>query len=172
MYAYLAGAAICACACAGDIRDYKIPNGLILLGYAVGSFYTYLSQGSRFFPAFAWNALWPLLLLYFLFYIGALGASDVKLYSCLTSIVFNSKAALAMIALSFFIGGVFALVKMLSAGDLLFRLSHLFAHVRLCILKKKPLPYVPVGRCRELHFAISISISYIIIIFYLSLFRR
>ncbi|MEE3481913.1 MAG: prepilin peptidase [Lachnospiraceae bacterium] len=172
MYAYLAGAAICACACAGDIRDYKIPNGLILLGYAVGSFYTYLSQGSSFFPAFAWNALWPLLLLYFLFYIGCLGSGDVKLVSVLIPLLMNGRAGLYMIALSFFIGGIFAFVKMLFAGDLLFRLSHLFAHVRLCILQKKPIPYVPAGRCRELHFAISISISYIIIIFHLSLFRR
>ena len=172
MYAYLAGAAICACACAGDIRDYRIPNGLILLGYAVGSFYTYLSQGSRFFPAFAWNALWPLLLLYFLFYIGCLGSGDVKLVSALIPLLMNNKAGLYTIALAFFIGGAAALVKSLVAGDLLFRLSRLFAHVRLCILQKKPLPYVPVGRCRELHFAISISISYITVIIFLSLFRR
>lgn len=164
MYSYLVGAAICAGACAGDLRDYKIPNGLILLGYAAGSFYTYLRVGSRFFPAFALNALWPLILLYFLFFTGAVGSGDIKLISVLSSFL-RPPATLRLIILSFAIGAVFALAKMTAAGDLTFRLTHLRQHVFACAVQRKLVPYVSVGRCRELHFAVSISISYLIIIF-------
>ncbi len=168
MYTYLVGAAICAGACAGDIREYRIPNGLILLGYAAGSFFSYLREGSRFFPAFAWNALWPLILLYFLFYIGAMGSGDVKLIS-VSSTFLGPPLTLRLILLSIAIGGAFALIKMVKGRDLFFRLSHLSQHVRLCLAEKRLIPYVSCGTCSELHFAVPITISYLFIILFSTL---
>lgn len=168
LYTYLVGAAICAGACAGDIREYRIPNGLILIGYAAGSFFTYLREGSSFFPAFAKNALWPILFLYFLFFIGALGSGDVKLFS-VASTFLGPVLTLRLIVLSFLLGGLLALIKMLAAGDLFFRLAHLRQHVSLCFFRKQIIPYVSCGTCRDLHFAVPITISYVLIILFSTL---
>lgn len=161
MYSTLAAATLLLAAAAGDLRDYRIPNGLIFIGYAAGSFYSYLRLGRTFFPTFVFDAVWPVVLLYVLFYIGALGAGDVKLFS-VVSVFVGFSAMKTLLPLAFFIGGAAAAVKMLYSGDLIYRMSHLFSHVSRCIVTKKPVPYVPVGKCRELHFSLSILTAFLI----------
>ena len=66
-----------------DARDYKIPNELILLGYAAGLFLNIQNFQWTGIFIFIIKAIVPILTLYLLFRSKGLGAGDIKLFSVL-----------------------------------------------------------------------------------------
>ena len=70
-----------------DAMNYKIPNELIILGYAAGlclNIQNFQSIGVVFFII---KAVLPVLLLYLLYRAKGLGAGDIKLFSVMSTLV-------------------------------------------------------------------------------------
>ncbi len=92
-----------------DARDYKIPNQLICAGYIAGLFvnlWLYQLPGSIIFIV---NALVPLLITYLLFWIGGLGAGDVKIFSVLSTLV-GVKVTIRVMIISIFVAAAVILL--------------------------------------------------------------
>ncbi len=94
-----------------DIAFGKIPNWLVLAVYITGSTYTFLHEGVQAVPGMLVGILLPIVLLFGLFYIRALGAGDVKLFSALGS-VFGFQI-LDVILYAFIFGAVQSIYRIL-----------------------------------------------------------
>ncbi|MBR5637379.1 MAG: prepilin peptidase, partial [Pseudobutyrivibrio sp.] len=70
-----------------DARDYKIPNELIILGYAAGLCLNIQSFQLIGIYLFIIKALGPVLILYLLYQIKGLGAGDIKMFSVMSTLV-------------------------------------------------------------------------------------
>ena len=96
-----------------DLKSKKIPNTLIVMGYATGLMYVICEKGPSGIPDAVISAAWPILLLFFLFRIRAMGAGDIKLFS-VSSLFLDHHQMFTIIYLSLLIGaavGVFRLAK-------------------------------------------------------------
>lgn len=68
-----------AIACWFDYKAHRIPNGLILCCLSAGMGYRWISDGGRGVLEYLASALLTTMLFYFCFWIGAMGAGDVKM---------------------------------------------------------------------------------------------
>ena len=107
-----------------DAQSYRIPNQLIILGYAAGicvNLQTYGMIGIAFFMA---KALWPIILLSLLYMCGKqIGAGDIKLFSVMATIV-NFQTTVHVMILSVFVAGITIIVVSLYEKRLLRRKLH------------------------------------------------
>lgn len=103
-------------ACCLDYRHHKIPNWLIIIGMAAGAFWQICNNSFMGLVFWIFYFLCMILLTYPLFFIGTLGAGDVKLFGVVGGF-FAGKESFAFLFCSFLCGAVFALVKMLYVGN-------------------------------------------------------
>lgn len=125
-----------------DLKTDRVPNQYIILGYLTGAFLNLQSYGIRGTIVFLVKSLWPIVLLYILFYIRAVGAGDIKLISVMSSYLEPSTTVHVVIA-SVFVGAIISIIKILSdrqrMGErcLFYRKagrSRSFIHYTTCIL--------------------------------------
>lgn len=102
-------------AAAMDLDRMKISNRLILAGLVVSLILRMVQDGVSGLVPYLWNIIFPVIVLYLLYLIGALGAGDIKLFSLIGGFV-NFKELVACMAASFLVGAVFSLLKMLACG--------------------------------------------------------
>lgn len=120
-WSYSLAATIC------DLKYTKIPNLLILLGYVAGAFFNIWSYGLEGIAKFLFNAIWPILALYIVFWLGGLGAGDVKMISVLGPIL-EIRTTGILIILSLVIGAVYGAFIMIKDRKL-----HGTVHFSWCI---------------------------------------
>lgn len=154
-------ATIAAAACISDLQDHKIKNPLILTGYAAGFWYIIFRQGVPGIPIFFGRALLPIALFYILFVIGVLGAGDIKLISVLSTFL-TIKETSTVIIISFVLGAIWALFRMLFTREFSARIAYFSGYASLCLREKKLLPYQRVGKNAVIHFSVPIFISFIL----------
>lgn len=106
-----------------DARSYRIPNSLILLGYTASFMMAVFEHGSQGISIFIISALWPILLLYLLYLLGALGAGDIKLFSVMATMV-GVRMTLRTICLSIILGGIAAIIICLYERQIVKRKLH------------------------------------------------
>lgn len=94
-----------------DIKNGKIENKVILAGMVSGALLAYVNEGMKGVLNSLKTAGIILAVLFIFFIIKGLGAGDIKLF-CVLAIFFPKEAAVIVMA-SFFIGGIFAVGKML-----------------------------------------------------------
>lgn len=99
-----------------DVRDHKVSNLWILSGYIAGLSIRVWYAGLLGIKDFIWDALWPILLLYLLFLIRAIGAADVKVFSALSTILMAS-LTIRVLVCSFVLGAIFSIVRIKKTGD-------------------------------------------------------
>ena len=102
----LAGAAM---AC--DLREGKVPNQLILAGYLIGA--VTQIRAPMDIPRCLVSLIWPVLALYPLFLLRALGAGDIKLFSVL-SVFYPHTMILQIMLDSLVIGAGMSVVGLLT----------------------------------------------------------
>lgn len=122
-----------------DVKTTKVRNRLIICGLLCGLVLRILGQGSEGVVIFCFNIFIPIILLYLLFQLRALGAGDIKLFSVVGAFL-PTRELLIVILLSFFCGAVLGIMK-------------------LCCLhlqKKKN------GKYTKIHFSIAITIAYLL----------
>ena len=109
-----------------DLKTDRIPNGFVMLGIVIGV------SGNLWLDSdigqIAVSMLLAFLLLYPLFKIGALGAGDVKVFMMIGSFV-EVKELLLILVISFVIGALCSLLKLLSEHNGRERMYYFLSYV-------------------------------------------
>lgn len=148
-----------AAACAWDLRQGRIPNGLIVSGLVAGLCRQLAEQGLEGILLFLGGAALPVLLLWMLFVLGMLGAGDIKLLGVMGGFLGLRGSAVCVLG-SILAGGVLAAFLMAYRGNLGSRLSCFAAYCRAYARDRKRRPY-PRGEQEggTFYFSIPILIS-------------
>lgn len=109
-----------------DLKSDRIPNGFVMLGIMIGVLCS-LWHGSDIRRTVI-SMLLAFLLLYPLFKIGAMGAGDVKMLMMIGSFV-EVKELLMVLVLSFMIGALCSLIKLLSEHNGRERLYYFLSYI-------------------------------------------
>lgn len=125
-----------------DFRERRISNRLIALGLLSGLILRVIGEGSIGIAHFIVNISIPVILLFLLFQLRALGAGDIKLFSVVGGFVMIQQL-LAVIIAAFFAGAVIGLGKL--------------TYQRLCTKEKH-------GTKTLIHFSLAILIGYVVIV--------
>ena len=104
-----------------DFKSRKISNRLILTGLLLSLAFGVILGGVQRVPYILLNISFPVIVLYILYLIGALGAGDVKLFSIIGGFT-NLKLLTVCMAASLCVGAVFGLGRMLKNRNLGFSL--------------------------------------------------
>ncbi|MCI8991893.1 MAG: prepilin peptidase [Eubacterium sp.] len=146
-----------------DLKSRKVPNFLIAAGLILGMAGQLYTSGIQGLGVFAGNVLFPILILYLLFLIRALGAADIKLFSVIGGCA-GFPFLIQCIMISFITGAVFSLLQMLRNRNLCYRLITFYQYGKEVLLtgKLKPYPSDNDGKNNLIHFSLSIFISYVI----------
>lgn len=101
-----------------DMKISKIKNAYVLVSGAAGiSINTYRS-GAEGFKLSAAGIVLPIILLWIFFYMGLLGAGDIKLFSAIGALV-GWREGLYIMAYSILVAGVVSIVKLHGSGELI-----------------------------------------------------
>ena len=95
-----------------DVRNMRISNRLILIGLGISFIQRLYCEGIWGIFTGLFLITFPVVLLYLLFLVGALGAGDIKLFSLIGGFV-NFKELMWCIAYAFLFAAVFSMLKML-----------------------------------------------------------
>lgn len=130
------------CAVYTDMTQTRISNRLIVLGLLLGVVFRIFTKGSIGVFCYLVNISIPVILLYLLFQMRALGAGDIKLFSMLGAFL-STEQLLQMMLLAFVICAVLGILKI---------------GYQFIVLQKE------LGKLTQIHFSPAILIAYIIII--------
>lgn len=125
-----------------DFREMKISNRLIASGLILGLALRIMGEGGAGIVHFLVNISIPVILLFLLFQMRALGAGDIKLFSVVGGFLTMRQLLYVMLA-AFFVAAVIGLGKLLYQK----RIAGIFRHQRTLI-----------------HFSTSILIGYFIVV--------
>ena len=100
MQAYIVAVTILTVAAACDYATKKIPNLLIVGGYMIAFATMLLFNGTDEFYIYLIRAFWPIPALFIFYFLKALGAGDIKLFSVI-SILCPTQFFIRFIILSF-----------------------------------------------------------------------
>lgn len=158
-----------------DLKSYKIPNATILVGYLLSLLF--------FLQDYEWTGLYkwvgsmtlPILILFPLFVIKALGAGDIKLFSVIGGF-FGITYVINLIAIAFVIGGILSLAKLIINRNFKHRFIHFLTysknlHFKITNHISKELDYRYYDKTRiqgqeVIHFSLAIFLAFIIKLIY------
>lgn len=142
-----------------DLKSEKIKNSLIMLGIAgimvKAAWFFGLSRMADCGMGF----MIPIFSLFILFYFHMFGAGDIKLLAVTGGFLGVRGSIFCMLA-SFFIGAVFAAVKMLYYNSFHERFAYFFHYMKKILKNQKREPYyLDDQKAARLHFSIPIACS-------------
>lgn len=146
-----------------DIRSCRISNRLICLGLMSGLIFQIWESGMGGSIIFVLQVFFPVVVLYLLFLMRALGAGDIKLFSVVGGI-WNLKVICYCMVFSFLAGAVVSLGKLLFYKNLGTRLRYFCRYVRLSLAAKRIDTYDRGTSEKEtiIHFSVAILIGFLI----------
>lgn len=112
-----------------DLYSMRISNRLIGIGLALGLGFRITLEGSIAIVYFLVNIVTPVITLYLLFLIGAIGAGDIKLFSVIGSFV-NFKQLILCMGASFLFGAGISLFRMIQNKNLQRSVFHAMGYFR------------------------------------------
>lgn len=146
-----------------DLKTYHVPNRIILMGYVLSLIYRIYTRGTAGILYFLAGAILPMILLYLLFLIGALGAGDIKLLSVIGSFL-SMRTSLLLIGCSFLIGAGMAFIVICLRREFVIRGQYLKQYLTACINSKSFLLYSTMNQQHSyLHFTVCILLAYMMI---------
>lgn len=122
-----------------DMTRTRISNRLIVSGLLGGFFFRIWSEGSMGVFVYAVNIFIPVIFLYLLFQMHALGAGDIKLFSMLGAFI-STEQLLRLMGLAFCIGALLGIFKII---------------YQFIFLKSE------LGKLTQIHFSPAILVAYI-----------
>ncbi len=135
-----------------DLREGRVPNILIMIGYTSGFIYAICEKGAAGVPEAIISLTWPILLLYVLFRIRALGAGDIKVFSMI-SLFLDHHQMLMIIFVSFVIGAAVGGIRLIRTGMILSHLKNFQIYVQKTLTEKKITYYQTINEeLGKLHF--------------------
>lgn len=123
-------------ATATDLGTGKVRNRLICLGLFTGTLFQIWEFGLWGLFLSAVQILFPVIVLFLLFLMHALGAGDIKLFSVI-GCIWNLKFLCYCMFFSFLTGAVFSLGKLLYQRNLIARLMYFCRYVKNSLGNKK-----------------------------------
>lgn len=123
-------------ATATDLHTGKVSNRLICLGISTGILFQMWEFGMEGLVRSAVQIFFPVIVLFLLFLMRALGAGDIKLFSMIGSI-WNLKVLCYCMIFSFLTGAVISLMKLLYQRNLLTRLIYFCQYVQISMAQKR-----------------------------------
>lgn len=143
-----------------DLKDFRIPNELIILGYVNGLFLSIRTYHQTGLLMFLVNGLWPIVVLYIFFLFGALGAGDIKLYSVIATMV-GADYTIRIILISLIIGAIYGIVSLVKNRKVILEMV-----AANCILRRTEKSfcnkkYIP----SRIHFSLCIAMAMLLYIF-------
>lgn len=147
-----------------DIWQYKVPNALLGAAFLISLIRHVDAQG--FTSLYPWLAgtFVPIFLTFIFFKLRMLGASDVKLYAFVGSVL-GVSAVLQVLVYSLFVGAVLAAAKIICRRNLWSRFFYLRCYICTCVQERQLKPYYGRGRYEKdgiVPFTIAISIAAIL----------
>lgn len=130
------------CAVYTDMTQTRISNRLIVLGLFIGFLFRIYMEGSVGVLSYTTNIFIPVILLYLLFQVRALGAGDIKLFSMLGAFI-STEQLLKLIVLAFGVGALLGIFKIIY--------QFIFLKFEL-------------GKLTQIHFSPAILIAYILVV--------
>ena len=146
-----------------DIAIYRVPNYVFIVGWIVALIYNIVRHGSIGVVEWAAGCVVPVVVLSILFIFRVIGGADVKAFSVIGGFVLY-KGVIKIIVISFIIGAVISLIKMLFCRNLLARLRYFFSYFKNFFYYKKIEKYYD-NTCSKdmvIHFMIPIFIGTIL----------
>jgi prepilin peptidase CpaA len=146
-----------------DLTSRRISNRMISLGILTGLFFQIWELGVKGIAIFLIQVSLPVILLYLMFLVRALGAGDIKLFSVVGSI-WNFRVLFSCLLCSFTIGAIMSLYKLLRNKNLLTRLNYFCEYMRDVFITRTILPYERQsdGKQNLIHFSIPILFGFFI----------
>lgn len=144
-----------------DFRTYKIDNRLIVAFLIAGALTGLMEEGPSGLLSSLLGASLPLLLLFWLYLLGMLGAGDIKLF-CSVGAVAGFGFIPWCIAWSFLSGGVVALTVMLARRNVVQRVRYLGSYLKACFLSGSILEYSEISDKSggaKFHFSAAIALG-------------
>lgn len=145
-----------------DIRTCRISNRLIASGLIMGLLIQMMESGLKGIGIFAINISIPVVLLYLLFLMRALGAGDIKMFSVIGSI-WDLEILMLVICASFLTAALMSLWQLLYHRNLWARLrvfgDYVFRFMITGQLEKYP--RVSDGKQNFIHFSAAVLIGFI-----------
>lgn len=146
-----------------DVFYWKIGNMIIIIGLAIGSIYVFHEQkiGDSIL-----GLLLPAIILFPLFYIHALGAGDIKLFSMI-GYIYGRNFTISLITKALLFGAALSLIQIVRFGNLKIRMQYFFRYLFNCLKNHKTEIYYDEkkdGRKPVIHFSVAILLAYLYII--------
>lgn len=130
------------CAVYTDMTQTRIRNRLIAFGLFIGLVFRLWQEGSIGVFIYVVNIFIPVILLFLLFQMHALGAGDIKLFSMLGAFI-STEQLLKLMVLAFCVGAILGICKIVY--------QFIFQRFEL-------------GKLTQIHFSPAILIAYILIV--------
>lgn len=123
-----------------DLKTGKVKNWIIISGLVLSLLFQVRFSGLKGIVIFILGIGIPVMMLFLLFLFRVMGAGDIKLLSVVGGFL-GPRAVFQCIVITFILGAVFALAKVLIKQNLLHRLHYLAKYSTEFIKNKKIEPY-------------------------------
>lgn len=125
-----------------DMTQTRISNRLIVFGLLIGFIFRLWTDGSRGVLFYVINIFIPVIFLFLLFQVRALGAGDIKLFSMVGAFI-STKQLLKLMVLAFCVGALLGICKII----------YQFIFLRF-----------ELRRLTQIHFSPAILIAYVLVV--------
>lgn len=146
-----------------DIKEHRVPNGLVLGGMCLAFVMRFLEMGAEGFGKGIVTMLLPFGLLFPVYVLGMIGAGDIKIF-CMFSVLLDWEQVLYMIFYACVLGGIWSLVHMIRNKSLARRFQYLKDYVTGMGITKNIRKYYSPEQGYEdtIAFALPIGLSYVL----------
>ncbi len=144
-----------------DLRNMRISNRLILIGLGSALILRLFRGGLYDMLLGILLISFPVILLYLLFLLGALGAGDIKLFSLIGGFV-NFKDLIECMTYAFVCAAVFSFLKMLYFGTFFSSMQNVAGYWRSLCQGKRVVYQAAYGKKSKMHFSVAILVGLVI----------
>lgn len=149
-----------------DIMQTRISNRLIVSGLGISMLLRIISGEAEQIYRILPNILFPVIVLYLFYLMGAIGAGDIKLFSLIGSFI-DLKTLLCCIIISFICGAILSFGKMVYRGELFYRTRNGLLYI-FSLFRGDLARYEERSEDNIIHFSIAIMIGLVISEIYIS----
>lgn len=146
-----------------DVSSGRVSNRLICIGMMTGFLFQIWESGAKGLFLSVIQIILPVIVLFLLFLMRALGAGDIKLFSMIGSI-WNLEVLCYCVIFSFLAGAVLSLIKLLYQKNLFARLIYFCRYVVQCFTTRSIAVYDrhSDGKQNTIYFSIAILTGFCI----------
>lgn len=144
-----------------DLYSERVPNLFIVLCSITSVYLNVQKMGIWGFASFLFRLLWPILLLFIVYLIGAIGAGDVKLLAVLSTYM-DSKKILYIMVISSFFGVAIGIFRIILKGQLVEKMKDLLFYLKTSPFSMQSSAFFQLkDRGEKIHFTICILLAYV-----------